>query len=401
MVRRIKKFVSLFLLKSHSTESEVNQSKNIYGTTFYRNALLAYITEPFLETELKPDRRYRHTRFKAALFIGKALQTCQYNVDIINFDDNTNISLENYDIIIGFGIPLEKAFYQETKNNVIKVFYGTGYNPIISNDLTINMAYTLYQKTGKWHGKLTRVVNYSWPFQWKFSDSYVILGNEVVASSYKKIGSSNMSIKTLDSFYHKELLMNKWALNNKINSANNLVISWFGSTGSVHKGLINLIDALNLIQSKGLDVELKVCGLSSEEWNVVSDYCKFIGFKSIENMGFINLSSTSDLIKLENVSFNVFPSISEGGGPSILNLMSVVGIPSIATKFVGLAPNCLYAELDDEKVNTIFKALSKAMRTDKKTYSIAVQEIYENIRINYTEERYFDNWCNIIKDLNQ
>lgn len=402
----IKKILKLFLCAQNDRDV-IKYRENIFNTKFEKNALLVYILHPFEETEKHNSEivnSYGHTNGKEAQYITHALYESGYNIDVVQYDFNLFQNFIKYDLILGFGEAFEMTFYKETKKNLVRVFYGTGQHPRVSDVETIKATYSVYLEKGVWLGGLSRVVNFSWPFQLNFSDVIVALGSNYVLESYKKtILSNQIMFKTrfenINCFYHKGLEKSNSELENKKYKVNYLTFCWFGSSGSIHKGLFQTIRVLKQLKDAGFNVKLIVCGVDETELRTVKYF--FQEYNWIQFKAKIDLSNYKDVLCLNEVSFNIFPSVTEGGAPSILNIGAICGIPTICGLSVGLEAEVIGILLESNNDIDLYETLLKAISISENEYVKITRRIFHNIVSNYNEEKYLKNWKRIISNINQ
>jgi glycosyltransferase involved in cell wall biosynthesis len=375
---------------------------NIFKTQYKKNALLVYITSPFNVIEPFDDvtnSNYEHTNFKESRYIARSLYLFHFNVDVIDYRSYPNFDFLKYDIIIGFGESLEQSFYKKTKINLVRIFYGTGQHPSHSNRLTVNEVFSFYELTGKWYAELSRVVPFTWPFQLSYCDILVALGNRLVGETYQKeIGllenKSFCQIRVVRSFFHKGLELKPIDLKIKQSKAINNTFCWFGSSGIIHKGLFQVIKVMNRIKSEGVNLKLNICGMGEFEKLALHDAFGSLDF--VYDLGKLNLSIKSDLAKLDEVSFNIFPSVSEGGAPSVINIGAICGIPSICGCGIGLDECVVGISMKSRSDDELYESIKKALTISSKEYILISNRIYNNILISYTEEEYLKSWQSII-----
>ncbi len=102
---------------------------NINKSTWSKNFLLKYTTEPFERLSTLP---YHHKFWQVPLMV-KELGDWGYNVDIMNDHDRTIRLTKQYDLIID-SFPQNRRIYENNlKRNCFKVFYSTDANPFWHN----------------------------------------------------------------------------------------------------------------------------------------------------------------------------------------------------------------------------------------------------------------------------
>lgn len=294
---------------------------NYFKTNFRENVLISYITEPF-----KNGIHLRHTNQAEALEIAKVFNELGYNVDIVDYYYyEGNINYDKYSVIFGFGEPLEKSFYNRN-HKILTIFYGTGMHVIHQNHATLKRIEEVYKKKGKWLLESARIVDKAWSVQTSLVDNIITLGNDEVVDSYQKYFSRkiyNIPISYYKIFDHEEILKNK-----NFEEAKNHFL-WFGSSGLIHKGLDLLLEVFKEMP----DLYLHICGpIDNEPKFKAIYYEELYNTKNIHTYGYVNIQSKSFKDIINKCAFIIFPSCSEGGGGSVINVMVYGLIPIVSTK---------------------------------------------------------------------
>jgi glycosyltransferase involved in cell wall biosynthesis len=274
---------------------------NYYRTSYPRNALVSYITNPFRE-----EIDLSHTNLFESMEIGKALNEAGFKVDITDYDYEGHIDYSNYDLIFGFGEPLINSFYKRAKK-IITVYYGTGMHVNTQNNNTLNRIGEVFDKKGVWLPESGRIVDKAWSVQTTIVDAMVLLGNEEVTKTYSPYFKGKI-YNIPASFYNvtkeEEIISYKDFNKAKIH------FLWFGSSGMIHKGL----DLLLEIFSKREDIHLHICGPLESEPEFKQTYKnELLKTANIHYHGFISLTSVLFKELLKECAFVVLPSCSEGG----------------------------------------------------------------------------------------
>ncbi|MDP2090204.1 MAG: glycosyltransferase [Candidatus Gracilibacteria bacterium] len=295
---------------------------NFYKTNYKKNVLISYIKYPFIK-----GVNYSHTNNIEAISIGEVFNKLGYNVDIVNYDYEGKINYEKYNIIFGFGEPLEKSFYFNI-NNLKRIYYGTGMHLFIQNYNTIKRIGGLYNKKGILIVESSRLVFKSWNIQTQLSNAIITLGNNTIIDSYKQF--YDKSIYSIPVTYYNIENINYDISNNIEEKKLNFI--WFGSSGLIHKGLDLLLE---IFKEKG-DLNLHICGPIDNE-KIFKDYfySELYETKNIFNYGFVDIHSYKFKSIVNKCAFSIFPSCAEGEPSSIINLMSL-GIIPIVTKESGI-----------------------------------------------------------------
>jgi hypothetical protein len=318
MKNKIKKLIPSIIKKYIVKRKHNIILANFFKKTYAKKALLSYIVHPFIR-----GVKQTHTNNIEAYIWAKLLNEFEYQVDIIQYNNELNLDLTQYDLICGFGNAFEQYIY--TKNVKAKtIFYATGMNNCWQNYITLKRLRDVFNKKGVWIGNSIRYIDKCYTAHVSYVDSVIALGNDICKKSYIKY---NPNIFQLDApffkiFDYKEIVKNKEKDFNKH-------FLWFGGFGAVHKGL----DLLLNFFSKRDDIFLHVCGDIEKEQSFFEVYKKELLYtKNILYYGFLDISSKNFYNILRQCAFTIFPSASEGGSPSLLTTIGNGGLIPVITK---------------------------------------------------------------------
>jgi glycosyltransferase involved in cell wall biosynthesis len=351
---------------------------NLFNTKYKKKALLSYITHPFYR---KGIADITHTNILEARAWADELNSRGYIVDVFDCMDTGPIeNISQYELICGFGFPFETASSLATRKNSIFIVYGTGCHSSFSNIETIRSKIEFYNRYNIWPTLGGREVCFSWPIQNRISDYYIILGNDFVAETFRKnIEAGN--IFNIQSFFIEGKKDHQWTKNKNFKEN----ILWFGSTGALHKGLVNTLEAIRSIPN----VTLHVAGLNNEERIALNLDALFIDIKDrIVFHDFVRVNSEHFSKLMSICGIVVFPSMSEGGSPSVLTAVShFAGIP-IVTKACGLDFENIGIVIEDSSINKIETSIKTilSMPTDK--HLNALYAAADFVQYNYTYTNY-------------
>ena len=321
--------------------------KNYFKTNFREDVLISYITSPF-----KNGIHLRHTNQAEALEIAKVFKELRYNVDVVDYYYEGNLNYGKCSIIFGFGEPLEKSFYNRN-HKILTIYYGTGMNTIYSNFFTLKRIEEVYKKKDKWLLESGRIVDKAWSVQTSLVDSIITLGDDEVVNSYQKYFSRkiyNIPNSYYKTFDHEEILKNK-----NFRDAKNHFL-WFGSSGLIHKGLDLLLEVFKEMS----DFQLHVCGPIDNEPKFKNCYYEDLyNTKNIHTYGFINIQSKSFKDIISKCAFIIFPSCSEGGSSSVINVM-VYGLIPIVTNTAGIRFKDFGIEIKELTYASVKESIIKA-----------------------------------------
>lgn len=298
--------------------------KNVFNTRFSKNVLLSHLSNPFVS---KSDNK--HTNQIEIILVADVFKDLGYNVDVIDFDHYKSIKYDKYNIIFGFGNQLEASFYSY-KFSGKRIMYSPGFNTVYSNLVSCNRLKDYQKRGGELNPRLVRTTNDAWPLQKYLSDSVICLGNEKVLNSYKKD-------YPLTQYYQINCfpLPSHQNINTTIKdySTAKYNLLWFGSQGSVHKGLDI---ALALIEKNPL-LKLFVRGLNTRhEYSILESYKHLIENNQVNIKPYVDINSAEYSELMQLCGGVIFPSASEGSAPALLTVMSHGGLIPISTKNCGL-----------------------------------------------------------------
>lgn len=295
--------------------------KNVFGSTFNKKAIVIYLSDPF-NNKLKN----KHTNHVECYLAAKCLHDLGYNVDVVDFDYSGTIEYSDYKVIYGFGDQFEQSFYSnEFKGK--RIVYSPGCNTVYSNK---ESAKKLKQFAGAKNPKLIRATNNAWPLQKYLSDAIICLGNQFVLNTYRD-DFPEMDYYSINCFPLDR--PDKIEISGKdFTKAKNNIL-WFGSQGTVHKGLDT---ALALIE-RNPNLKLFVRGIDlNNEGDVLLPFKHLISTKRVDVKEYVDVKSKEFEWLMLNCAASVFPSASEGGAAALLTVMTHGGLIPIITKPCGL-----------------------------------------------------------------
>jgi glycosyltransferase involved in cell wall biosynthesis len=267
-----------------------------------------------------------HTNTLECLTACKIFDELGYNVDVVDYDSRAIlINYNQYDLIYGFGTPVEESF--NAFNGLKRVIYGTGCDTVYSNTASLARVKVFYAKHEMLCLNSARLAELTWRRQLVFADLVISLGNSFVKKTYQE--QTNSRVESLNLFFRDG---DKIDLFSKNYSLAKKKFIWWGSAGAIHKGL----DLLLEVFSKRKDIELYVCGYKPE-YPFHDYFLRVIAENdNIHDLGFVTINSTQYFHLLSECAATVYPSVSEGGAAGIIQLSCVGGIIPIVSKNVGL-----------------------------------------------------------------
>jgi hypothetical protein len=387
----LKKIFALFGLKVSKLNPENKILKNVYHTNFQKAVLISYLRAPFLS-----DITYSHTNYTECKTAADIFNELEYNVDVVEYTENQyEIDFSQYNIVYGFGCQFERVFFSEHAEKVIKIMYSTGCNAFYAHNKSALRVNEAFQKTGLLMPQSTRVVDYFWTFQYINSDLIIALGNNFVAQTYRTTNPA-VNVLPVNAFYFDVFDID---IDKKEFETARKNFLWFGSSGLLHKGLDIVID----IFAKRSDINLHICGAFKGEKKFFNYYGPIIdACPNITDHGFVDIySETFKDIMLTCGSF-IFPSVSEGGAVSALNVIANGGLIPIISEAAGLDLDEIGYVFSEINENSIVEQIGKVLNMNENDFIDKAKLCKQLIRTNYSYELYKTNLkkaiCHLIPD---
>lgn len=276
-------------------------------------AYISYIPSPFFK---RNDIKYLsgHQNRKESLLIGDILENFGFSYIVERFDLKTNKN-DNYQIVFG----LEPNFCKLALKNKdsIKIYYATGAYCKHQNSM-IKLRTDSFNKKNNYNIKYSRLVEEHNAYD--LADYIFQIGTKWTIETYPKELQSKIIIIDQSSEEFNDFDTTEKLKNTKKNK-----FIWFGSNGSILKGLDIVLEYF----SQKPEYELYIVGSVDADFkpylNKVikeSNNIKFTGYMYVHDPEFYRI--------IEECAFLVFPSASEGCPGSVINLMKMGVIPIVS-----------------------------------------------------------------------
>ena len=299
--------------------------KDVFHKKQAKRALLCYVTIPF-----RNKIQYKHTNQIECYTLANVLDELGFAVDVIDYDHTkVAIAYESYDLLIGFGNVLEKAFKHISLAKTKTIYYGTGNHYFFVNAASLERIREMYERSGHVMWRSARYSEYTWSFQTTLVDGMIVLGNEFTADTFRKYYRRGM-VFPIPASFHKTVVPK---LEEKDFEQAKTHFLWFGSNGALHKGLDLLLD----IFKDQTTWTLHVCGANPWEKEFFEYYQEALANSpAIVHHGFVDIHSSAFSEILHRCACVIFPSASEGGCASVVTAMGNGGLIPIVSKSCGL-----------------------------------------------------------------
>ena|GEM_PF-5438162 len=330
-----------------------------------RRALLSYIIHPFVLPADSPGH-LMFSSFGLAKCIARALMDMGFDVDVINYDDVSFRSDEAYDLVIVHGGVNFETLFQNVLGRAKLVYFSTGNHWGFWNDACVARFTALRARRGI-DLPLDRFIRHSEQRANTLADGIVCLGNQAMVETY----SGFPSVIALNNAAYADGFFDAPSKNYADGRRNFL---FFGSRGSVHKGLDVVLEAFT-----GLDAELYVCQSIEPEFRV--SFARELALPNVHDMGWVQLRSAAFHDLMRTCNCTILPSASEGQPGGIIACMHCGLIPIVSRESnvdtgdygVTLA-NCSVESVRTAVTETMAKPTAWHEAASRRTYQAAVTD---------------------------
>ncbi|NDO61714.1 glycosyltransferase [Bacteroides caecimuris] len=339
----------------------------LYSLLNRKWAYISYIPEVYYK---KKDLHYMlsHQNKREALIIGEIFHRLGYNVKVALFNDSKECDDRKYDIIFG----LEPNFITMCKKNpkALKIYYATGayWEHQIASVITQT---DLFNKTHNTHLQYSRLVK---PHNsCEIADTIFQIGSSFTIKTYPQ--KLQQKIKIINQSSNFTGLCN---LEKKLETTSNTEFIWFGSDGSILKGLDIVIEYF----MQNTQLKLHIVGPIDPDFK---DYFqpRTKKYTNIIWYGFLHTYSEEFMNIAYKASFNIFPSGSEGCPGSVITLMQMGVIPIVS-------PCAAFDKIEEYGYllpNLSIKAIDKAMQWSRALSPTQTQELIIK-NISYSKQKW-------------
>jgi glycosyltransferase involved in cell wall biosynthesis len=332
---------------------------NYFNENHPKRVLISYITRPF-----RTGVELTHTNSAEVLEIAQVFRALGFNVDIADYDYEGYIDYKKYNAILGFGDPLVNSFKFNSIQSTTRIYYGTGMHISIQNQNSTKRIEAVKNKKGIWIPESGRIVEKAWTQQTTNVNAMIVLGNEEVKKSYQKYFEKNIYL--LSPSIYKQLDYKKVLEDKNFEEAKNNYL-WFGSSGLIHKGLDLVLDVFKTLP----DLHLHVCGpIENEPKFKKAYYDELYNTVNIHTYGFIKIDTSLFKKILYKCAFIIFPSCSEGGAPSVLNVCVNGGLIPIVTKEASIDTDGFGLLINSFELSSVKKAIEDSQKLSKNELKI-------------------------------
>ena len=316
--------------------------KNVLRSDHPKCALLSYITDPFLT-----DRAF-HTNVRESRVLAKVIGGFGFRVDAVDYNFVGPIDYQDYELLLGFGDPMERSFDYSTE--LTRVCYMTGANVCYQNFAEIRRIKNVSAMT---HYRLLpkRIVPWIWSRSITMADALLVVGNQWTKSTYESVTDLPVHCVNATAFINDRVVdfMRDF-------SRARYSFLWFGGSGLIHKGL----DLCLGVFARHPDWNLHICGPKEDDF--FQAFARDIERPNVRFHGLIDATSDSFAEIASRCMFAVLPTCSEGQSTALLTAMGAGLIP-IATEYSGIDVQQYGFKIESLTVDALESEMEKAIET--------------------------------------
>ncbi len=296
----------------HKTPPEHHQIvlENYFHTQHSRNALIAYVVNPFLDRQAN-----FHTNQAECYRMAELLNQAGYNVDIINWNNTTYIPNKTYAVVIDNHDTIERLYlhFKETT----KIFHISSCHWLYQNTREIERINAIKDKRGAVL-RPTRLLTATKSYE--MCDLATCLGNSFTADTYGFAQKPIHFIPVSSTAYFSPKPKRNYA-------QVKYKFLWFGSKGFALKGLDVVLETF--VQFPHL--QLSVCAPLHTEPEFCAAYDhELYHTPNIHTIGWVEIPSERFTQIIEEHSAVISLSFSEGGGAAVITCMHGGLIPIVS-----------------------------------------------------------------------
>jgi glycosyltransferase involved in cell wall biosynthesis len=364
----------------HYQQAAKNENflENVFGTSLSKTALLSYITIPF-----KARIQYDHSNHAECYTIAEVLRELGYNVDVIDWHNNSFIPQKKYSLVIDNHNNLCRlAIYFA---NACKIFHATNAHWLYQNNIEYERCLAFFKTTGAIvHPGRQRPPGDSAAF----ADRISMFGNGFTANTYgvfkEKILHVPMSVTVeCENLYNKDFNLCKTKF------------LWLNSHGALLKGLDILIEVFKALPQ----LELCICHDAEKDKEFFKAIqSQLVSSPNIKMIGWVDVHSDQFNELVGECCWAISTSWSEGGGGSILNCMAKGLIPVITESCsISLPTNCGYY-IDNNDLASVSQCLKKITKLNEDCLAEMSKVSVAFIRENHTLENFRNKYREFLID---
>ena len=341
-----------------------------------KRALLSYTVNPFKQRA----KFLTHPNFIESFVLADALMSNGYDVDVFNNTFGGKIDYDRYDLIIGEGLPIANYFIARKPRKTaspVTVYYSTGSHPLFQNSQSVLRLLCFLRREGLYLPESVRQIDPKWAIGASAADYGLVIGDDSTVGTFRAV-SPEMKLWGVRPPFHisiRDLSMTKKRRNSFL---------WFGSFGLLHKGLDVVLDFF--IENPQYDLD--VCGYLDREVRFMDVYRDRIHrAPNIHLNGFLRVDSTRFKDLMEQCTYVVLVSFSEGCSTGVVTAMGNGGLIPIVSRESGISGGDVRI-LSENSVEGLRQAIDAEMAVPESFIPGRAAKLRESTIRDYSAEAY-------------
>ena len=197
----------------------------------------------------------------------------------------------------------------------------------------------------------SRYIKEDWPLQHEVADWIILHGSTFAKSTYRKENITTINAPVFIN-HSIERTDDEWE-----QARHNYL--WFGTGGTIHKGLDLLIDSFRELKN----FNLHICGDLQSEPEFFNYYSSIINSSpNITYHGFVDINSDSFKKILHDCAFVIYPSASEGHSPSVITCMANGGLIPIVSRNADVNLNGCGITIEELNIDAVINSIRQSQQ---------------------------------------
>lgn len=355
--------------------------ENVFESNYEKNCLLLYVKKPFETSE----ESAAHQNLWQTKEIARLINGLGYNVDVVDYSDDIVWLHKKYDAVFDICVRDNPIYEKALKKNAKKIVYFTGSESVFANNAELKRIDDLYVRRGVKLQPRRQAPLISKRVE-EF-DEAIIIGNDYNLATYNDFRLPK-TFEVPNTGYDLSVHFDRDK--KKTNS-----FLYFGSAGSVHKGLDLLLE---IFAGKDFPCKLYVCGNIKGE----ADFCKayeqeLYHTPNIKLVGFVDVLGEEFQKLYDECAYSLMPSCSEGRAGTVATCMSAGLIP-ICSRECGYEENEVIT-LQNCSKETIQKAILDASQQDMNWIETKSNEMIALSKTKYSRNAFTQEMGKALRDV--
>ncbi|QQL50853.1 glycosyltransferase [Mucilaginibacter ginkgonis] len=347
-----------------------------------KRALVSYVKFPFEPFNFKFFFDISHNRYLCSYVMCKVLKQLGYTVDLYDYQD-TNINYNvDYALFIGHNINFS-LIANKLPSSCKKIILTTGSSPMYDNQVLAKRELAVQQLKNTDDSFYEPIKNTEWAKKnFSAADYAFMIGNDTIRQTWPPIPKENVY------FYNN---LTNVTFQKKFNRTNNFL--YLSSTGQLRRGLDIILEIF-----KDRKEKIYICGPYKEAAFLKHFSHELTSCPNIILKGFVDQTSADFASIIDDCTFGILPSVSEGQSGSVLTFISH-GLLPVITPETGFVDIDKYGfSINRVDIPTITEVVSEAVKTSDSELAVKRENLYVE-GSQFTTVHFQQTFTNFIKDI--